>query len=62
MRSTGEYVCQNDGRGPCQEEYVEDMRNLNIPDWAKFIRGNSLLLIIGLGILGGVLSIKEEDD
>lgn len=29
---TGEYVCQNDDRGPCAEEYREDLENLDIPE------------------------------
>lgn len=35
---SGEVVCQNDGRGPCGERMIEDMSNLDIPDWAKFLR------------------------
>ena len=55
--STGEYVCQNDERGPCSEQFKEDMSGLDIPDWAKFIRENYLVYISGLGSLGTCLSV-----
>lgn len=58
---TGDIVCMNDDRGPCKEEYVEDMRELNIPDWAKFIRNNGILLLMGLGFAGLVLSKRNKD-
>ena len=54
---TGDIVCQNDDRGPCREEYKEDLRGLNIPNWAKFLRGSEGWgLVIGLLIAGGVIS------
>lgn len=45
---TGEYQCANDGRGPCGEITVEDTRNLDVPDWVKFLRDNDseLMLLI----------------
>jgi len=55
---TGEIVCQNDDRGPCSEEYVEDMSNLNIPEWAKFLRKYFLLVVIGEIILASSLQVK----
>jgi len=55
---TGEVVCQNDGRGPCGEEYKEDMSKLNIPDWAKFLREYFVLFFIGLPILAMYLQSK----
>lgn len=58
---TGEIVCQNDDRGPCGEVYKEDMRNLNIPDWAKFLREYFLVPVIGLGILGFYVNNKYKD-
>jgi len=36
--STDDYVCLNDGRGSCRETYVEELRDLDIPGWAKLIR------------------------
>ena len=57
---TGEVVCKYDDRGPCVEQYVEDMRNLNIPDWARFLRKNSNLLLIGLAFAG--FCAKPEED
>jgi hypothetical protein len=55
---TGEVVCQNDDRGPCGEQYKEDMSQLNIPDWAKFLRENFVLFFIGLPILAMYLQAK----
>ena len=40
----------------CAEQYQEDMRKLNIPDWAKFLRRNGLNLFVGLIILGTCLT------
>jgi energy-coupling factor transporter transmembrane protein EcfT len=58
---TGEVVCQNDERGPCTEEYKEDMGNLNIPEWAKFIRSSSgMIVIIGLLFAGIASGAKVE--
>ncbi len=51
----------NDGRSMgCADRYVEDTRNLNIPGWAKFIRGDSnfIFLLIGLIILAMYLQTK----
>lgn len=46
---TGEIICRNDDRGPCGEKYIEDTRNLNIPEWAKFLReSKGELLLFGL--------------
>lgn len=59
---TGEIVCQNDDRGPCREKYVEDLRNLNIPDWAKFFRkSEGQLLWMGLLFAGIVISAKGKN-
>lgn len=55
---TGEIVCQNDERGPCGEEYKEDMRNLNIPDWAKFMREYFLLVLLVEFFLATYLQVK----
>jgi hypothetical protein len=40
MRDTGDVVCENDDQGPCREWYLEDMRGLHIPEWAKFLKGD----------------------
>ena len=61
--STGEYVCMNDDRGPCSLEYKEDLRNLNIPNWAKFFKeGKGMLLWFGLGFAGIVTSNKKDEE
>ena len=62
MYATGEVVCQNDDRGPCGPEYKEDMRGLDIPNWAKFIRRRGGLILIGLIFPGMVLSVKRDDE
>lgn len=60
---TGEIICQNDDRGPCDEEYREDTSKLNIPEWAKFLRSSAgWLSIIGLLFAGIVLSNKDKND
>lgn len=56
---TGDIVCQNDDRGPCGEEYKEDMRNIHIPEWAKFVRRYFALFFIGLPTLAMYLKVKE---
>lgn len=57
---TGEIVCQNDDRGPCREEYEEDMRNVDIPDSAKFIRENFGITLIALVFAGIVLDAQNK--
>ena len=60
---TGEIVCQNDDRGPCGEEYKEDLRELNIPSWAKFIRqSEGMLSLLGLLFAGLVVSGKNRKE
>ena len=59
---TGDIVCQNDDRGPCGEQYKEDLRELHIPDWAKFLRvAEGQLLWVGLFFAGIVLSSKNKE-
>jgi hypothetical protein len=60
---TGDIVCQNDDRGPCGEEYKEDLRNVNIPNWAKFLRkSEGTLLLFGLLFAGIVISgVKNKN-
>lgn len=58
--STGEYVCENDDRGPCHEQYIEDTRDLNIPYWAKILKSNVGLLLIGSLVFAGIISSKDR--
>ena len=54
---TGDIVCQNDDRGPCREKYKEDLRELRIPTWAKFIKKpEGELVWMGLLFTGIVIS------
>ena len=59
---TGEIVCRNDDRGPCEEQYIEDMRELNIPGWAKFIRKSGFIFLLGLLFAGIVISGKKDEN
>ena len=60
---TGDVVCRNDDMGPCGEVYQEDMRNLNIPNWAKILRGSGTdLLMLGLAIIGIILSSTNKNN
>lgn len=60
---TGDVVCQNDDRGPCGEQYKEDLSGLGIPNWAKFIRGSAgELMWIGLLFAGIVISSKNNNE
>lgn len=59
---TGDVVCQNDDRGPCAESYIEDVRDLDIPKWAKFIkRSEGMLLLWVLLFVTIVVSVKKEE-
>ncbi len=60
LYSTGDIVCQNDGRGPCGESFIEDTRDLDIPEWAKFLRHHFVLVFIVFGIGGLYLSAIAE--
>jgi hypothetical protein len=60
MYDTGDVVCENDGRGPCGEEYIEDTHQLNIPDWAKFVRRYWLLVAVPLFVGGAILNEKAK--
>jgi hypothetical protein len=61
---TGDVVCENDGRGPCGPEYKEDMRDLNIPDWAKALRESFIVVFLFAAIPVVYLnsSWNEEDE
>lgn len=59
---SGDIVCMNDGRGPCGEEMLEDTSNLNIPNWATFLRKNIIWTFFFFGA-GTVLSFaKSRED
>jgi len=58
---TGDIVCQNDDWGPCGEKYKEDLRNVDIPNWAKFLRrSEGELLLFGLLFAGIVISAAKS--
>jgi len=59
---TGEIICKYGDRGPCKEEYKEYVRDLNIPDWAKFFKTNGLILWYGLFLVGAIMSGKKDKD
>lgn len=59
---TGDVVCENDGRGPCHEAYKEDLRNVNIPNWAKYMRNYGAMSVILLAVASVVTySISKEE-
>lgn len=61
--STGDVVCQHDGQGPCGEAMVEDMSELDIPDWAKFLRKNlvwTLFFLVGGAVLASARSQQRK--
>jgi len=56
---TGENSCDYSSRGPCREIYKEDLRGINIPNWAKFFRESEVeLLWIALLFIGIITSDK----
>jgi len=62
---TGDIVCEHgDYGGSCGEEYKEDLRNVGIPNWAKFLRkAEGELLLFGLLFAGIVISgVKNKKD
>jgi hypothetical protein len=59
---TGEIVCENDDRGPCGEEYKEDMRRVPIPEWAKFLREYFILVLMPLGVGATLLTARGSAD
>jgi|GEM_PF-6557750 len=57
---TGDIICRNDDRGPCTETFIEDTRNLDIPEWVKFFKGSKgELLLFGL-LFAGIAVGKEK--
>lgn len=61
MHPTGDIVCMNDGRGPCGESQIEDLSELDIPDWAKFLRSNLMWTVLFFGISTIVLANKPAE-
>lgn len=63
MIDTGDVTCTNDGQGPCSEYYIEDVRNLQIPVWAKFFKSsNGELLLFGTLIIACFISVHKDND
>ena len=61
LTDTGDVVCMNDDRGPCQEKYIEDTRRLPIPWWAKFLKADYMFwLILGVVAAGVYASDKAK--
>lgn len=60
--ATGDIACQSDDRGPCGEERKEDLSQLDIPEWAKFVREYFVgaLLLLGSGAAYS-LSVSREN-
>jgi hypothetical protein len=59
--ATGDFVCQNDDRGPCGEQSIEGLTDVDIPNWAQFFRnGPWVLVLLGLGATGVMVSTKYK--
>lgn len=63
MIDTGETeeVCIGDRNCKEVERYVEDTRNLNIPDWAKFLRRYGNMMFFAL-FFAFIVSMKKEEN
>jgi len=59
---TGEIVCMNDGRGPCGEEMREDLSELDIPLWAKFLRQNLMWTLLFFAFSTSLLHLKGKQN
>jgi len=62
MYPTGEIVCQNDDRGPCGEKYKEDLRGLDNPNWAIFLKEYGIGLIMALFFAGLTLIDRKSSE
>ena len=63
--STGDYICENEDRGPCHENTFEDTRRVNVPGWVKFIRKNEsgiFLSLMALAIFALYADSKKDED
>lgn len=54
---TGEYIEEGVGKG--KEIYEEDLRGLNMPDWAMFFKKYGEILFIVLGVGGVIISSQK---
>lgn len=61
--ATGDYVCQNDDRGPCGEEYKEDVSKLDVPGWVKFFKQSEGQLLWMGSLLAAIVipSLADKD-
>ncbi|NCA93633.1 MAG: hypothetical protein EOM84_00480 [Sphingobacteriia bacterium] len=58
-----EYGCEpSQNREEREDCYQEDMRNLQIPEWAKFLRSYGILLIMGLAGMGICAGSKKSEE
>ena len=56
MYATGDVVCLNDDRGPCADEYRENFQHLDIPVWAKFLKGKRAELLLMAMVFAGIMA------
>lgn len=59
---TDEIVCEYGDRGQCGELMVEDMRRLNIPGWAKIIKGGHGMIFMVFLLIAGCVVINNRKD
>lgn len=60
---TGDVICKYDGRGPCQESYIEDVSDLDVPAWVKFFHTSSgKVAWLALLFAGIIISNKSKVD
>lgn len=63
MFPTGDVICRNDDRGPCSESYIEEVRYLDIPQWAKFFKkSEGMLLFFSLFIVAFIISFGKNEE
>jgi hypothetical protein len=62
MYDTGNTVCENDGAGPCGEQFKEDISHLNLTDWQRFLKGDSALLLVLAFVLLAVWATYKAND
>lgn len=63
MSYSGDVVCAHHEGGDCEAELIEDMSQLDIPDWAKFLRANFIwtwLFLVGGTLLCHVRRTQRE--
>lgn len=53
----------NDGRSSyCGDQFVEDVRGLDIPEWAKYLRTDSSTLVVIFIVLAIFFEMKLKDE